>query len=232
MKDGRGEHERFFVSWMQTGRYLGKKHCCGSRPLWYRSGSCFSLLPDPDPAFQFVTDLDPTVWHGSGSLPVPDTASYIRGWIQMVLTPNDLFSWNNKYSKYTIILLQLYTSTTDSLLSFSCTHQLTLCMLAFWSCEGVVFLVLSSSSHFTTYHVFPLPLSGANWRSLSWLWGSGPPFPKMAPLFTGSAHTPLPGSNTLPFQRLNVPKTVLFIHLNLIFFVSRFARTQPEGTLW
>jgi hypothetical protein len=31
---------------------------------------------------------------------VPDTASYIRGWIQMVLAPNDLFSWNNKYSKY------------------------------------------------------------------------------------------------------------------------------------
>ncbi len=31
---------------------------------------------------------------------VPDTASYIRGWIQMVLTPNDLFSWNNKYNKY------------------------------------------------------------------------------------------------------------------------------------
>ncbi len=40
---------------------------------------------------------------------VPDTASYIRGWMQMVLTPNDLFSWNNKYSKYTIILLHLYT---------------------------------------------------------------------------------------------------------------------------
>ncbi len=31
---------------------------------------------------------------------VPDTAPYIRGWIQMVLTPNDLFSWNNKYNKY------------------------------------------------------------------------------------------------------------------------------------
>jgi hypothetical protein len=30
---------------------------------------------------------------------VPDTASYIRGWIQMVLAPNDLFSWNNKYNK-------------------------------------------------------------------------------------------------------------------------------------
>jgi hypothetical protein len=33
-------------------------------------------------------------------VPVPDTASYIRGWIQMVLAPNDLFAWNNKYSKY------------------------------------------------------------------------------------------------------------------------------------
>jgi hypothetical protein len=31
---------------------------------------------------------------------VPDTASYIRGWIQMVLAPNALFSWNNKYNKY------------------------------------------------------------------------------------------------------------------------------------
>ncbi len=38
------------------------------------------------------------------------------------------------------------------------------------------------------------------------------------------------GSGSLPFQRRNVPKTVLFIHLNLIFLVSRSARTQPEGT--
>ncbi len=36
---------------------------------------------------------------------VPDTASYIRGRMQMVLTPNDLFSWNNKYSEYKDILL-------------------------------------------------------------------------------------------------------------------------------
>jgi hypothetical protein len=36
----------------------------------------------------------------------------------MVLTPNDLFSWNNKYSKYTIILSQLYTLVTDSLFIF------------------------------------------------------------------------------------------------------------------
>ncbi len=69
-------------------------------------------------------------------------------------------------------------------------------MLAFWSCEGVVFLVHSSSSHFTVGHVFPLPLSGANWRSLSLLWGSDPPLSKMAPPSTRSAHTPFPGSET------------------------------------
>jgi hypothetical protein len=26
----------------------------------------------------------------------------------MVLTPNDLFSWNNKYSKYTVIFSHIY----------------------------------------------------------------------------------------------------------------------------
>ncbi len=128
---------------------------------------------------------------------VPDTASYIRGWMQMVLTPNDLFSWNNKYSKYTIILSRLYTLVQIHYSSSSCAHQLTLCMLVFWSCEGFVFPVLSSSSHLTIGHVFPLPLSGANWRSLSLLWRSGPPFPKMASPSTGSAHTPFPGSETV-----------------------------------
>jgi hypothetical protein len=129
-------------------------------------------------------------------LSVPDTASYIRGWMQMVLTPNDLFSWNNKYSKYTSYYRD-YIHEYISLSAFQLCTSLTLCMLAFWSCEGVVFLVHSLSSHFTAGHVFPLPLSGANWRSLSLLWGSGPPLPKMATPSTGSAHTPSLGSNTL-----------------------------------
>ncbi len=30
----------------------------------------------------------------------------------------------------------------------------------------------------------------------------------------------------------NVPKTILFIHLNLIFLVSRSTRAQPEGILF
>ncbi len=38
-------------------------------------------------------------------------------------------------------------------------------------------------------------------------------------------------SLSLPFQRGNVTKTVLFIHLKLIFLVSRSTRTQPGGSL-
>jgi hypothetical protein len=49
-------------------------------------------------------------------------------------------------------------------------------------------------------HVFSLPLSGANWRSLSLLRGFGPPPPKMALPFTGSAHTPFPGYKTIVMQ--------------------------------
>ncbi len=52
---------------------------------------------------------------------------------------------------------------------------------------------------FPSYHVFSLPLSGLNWRSLFPPWGSSPPFPKMATPFTGSAHTPLSGSRTISF---------------------------------
>jgi hypothetical protein len=62
---------------------------------------------------------------------------------------------------------------------------------------------------FSSYHVFTLPLSGLNWRSLFLPWGSGPPFPKMAPPFTGSAHTPLLGSKTLTIARTFFQYTVL-----------------------
>jgi hypothetical protein len=107
--------------------------------------------------------------------------------IQMVLAPNDLFSWNNKYNKY-----NNYTFTdTFTCFFLSYARQLTLCMLASRSRAGVVILGLLSSSH-----VFSLPLPGLNWRILFPPWGSGPSFPNMAALFTGSAHTPLQGSGT------------------------------------
>ncbi len=131
------------------------------------------------------------------TLPVPDTASYIRGWMQMVLTPNDLFSWNNKYSEYRLyyyITLQwIHCQLSSS------ARWLTLCMLVSSSREGVVFLVFLPSSHFTEFHVLPPPVSEANWRSLSRPGVSPPPSSSnMASSFTGSAHSPFPGYDTLP----------------------------------
>ncbi len=77
----------------------------------------------------------------------------------MVLTPNDLFSWNNKYSKYMVTLLRIYTLQWVNSPSSSYARQLTLCMLVTLSREGVVFL---SSFHFTKIHVLPSPVSEAN----------------------------------------------------------------------
>ncbi len=39
------------------------------------------------------------------------------------------------------------------------------------------------------------------------------------------------GTGSLPFQRGNVPKTVLFIHLYLIFLVIRSNKTHSKGIL-
>ncbi len=46
-------------------------------------------------------------------------------------------------------------------------------------------------------YVFPPPLSGINWCSLPPPGGPGPPTPKVASLFPGSAHTPSPWFRTL-----------------------------------
>ncbi len=154
---------------------------------------------------------------------VPDTASYIRGWIQMVLAPNDLFSWNNKYNKY--IEYNNTDTFTCSFLAMHTTYSVHAGILKPWrGCLPWPLVVFSS------YHVFTLPLSGLNWRSLFPPWGSGPPFPKMAPPFTGSAHTPLSGYGTIniykrfschvglnwPFERHSA--AVPFFQQNLNFF--------------
>jgi hypothetical protein len=39
----------------------------------------------------------------------------------MVLTPNDLFSWNNKYSKYMVIYYAIYIAMNSLLISQLCT---------------------------------------------------------------------------------------------------------------
>jgi hypothetical protein len=73
-------------------------------------------------------------------------------------------------------------------------------MLASLSHEGVVFLDLLPSSHSVTSSLFPyLGSSDAPCSRL------GDPV-KMAPPFTGSAHTPLPGSGTMMINNTIVTK--------------------------
>ncbi len=126
---------------------------------------------------------------------VPDTASYIKGWIQVVLVPNDLFSWNYKYNKYNEY--NVTDTFTYIFLAMHTTYSVHAGILKPWRGRLPWPLVA-----FSSYHVFSLPLSGFNWRSLLPPWGPGTPFPKMAPPFTGSAHTPLPGSGTVKISSL------------------------------
>jgi hypothetical protein len=133
-----------------------------------------------------------TEYVGSIHCTVPDTASYIRGWMQMVLTPNDLFSWNNKYSKYTIILSHIHTI--QRIHSPSSSHARHL-LCACWHSEVVKgssslssrrllisLWVTSSLSLCPELTDAPCPYYG----------GPVPPFPKWRP------HSQ--GPHTLPFQ--------------------------------
>ncbi len=150
--------------------------------------------------------------------PVPDTASYIRGWMQMVLTPNDLFSWNNKYNEYVLHYYIMMDSLPTFQLCTSIYTQLTLCMLGFLSREGVVFFIFLPSSHFTEIHVLSPPVSEANWRFLFRPGDSPPTLSKMASSYTGSAHPPFPGYDTTP-AKLAGSCLAVFV-LDTVIFVT------------
>ncbi len=146
---------------------------------------------------------------------VPDRASYIRGWIQMVLAPNDLFSWNNKYNKYNEY--SITNTFTCFFLAMHTTYSVHADILKPW--RGRLpwpFAVLSF------YHVLSLPLSGLNWRSLFPPWGSGPPFPKMAP--------PYQGPRTLPYQDPEHIHT--FIYSNIHTYTSASNMTNKSSKSW
>ncbi len=110
---------------------------------------------------------------------------YIRGWMQMVLAPNDLFSWNNNTMKHN-----------------SCNGYVTHCCPMHNDTYSVHDRSLKPwrsrpPCSQTFYYVFSPPLSGLNWCSLSPIGGPGPPTPKVASPLLGSAHTPFPGSRTV-----------------------------------
>ncbi len=111
----------------------------------------------------------------------------------MVLAPNDLFSWDNKYNKYNEY------NVTDTFTCFflSYSRQLILCMLASWSHEGVVFLDLLSSSYSITSSLF-LYL-GSTDAPCSRLGDPFPSSPKWRPHSQGPRTLPYRDPEQLPF---------------------------------
>jgi hypothetical protein len=110
--------------------------------------------------------------------------TYIRGWIQMVLAPNDLFSWNNNTMSY-ILVMDMFHYCCPMHTDTNSVHNRSL--KPWWS-------------HLPYLQSFCCLLSSPVWIQLTLdipLWGPGPPTPKMASPLLGSPHTPFPGSGTL-----------------------------------
>jgi hypothetical protein len=139
----------------------------------------------------------------------------------MVLAPNDLFSWNIRYNKYNEY------SITDTFTCFfpamHTTYSVHAGILKPW--RGRLPWPLAV---FSFCHIFSLPWSGLNWRSLFPPWGSSPRFPKMAPPFTGFAHTPLPGSETLT-AFLKIKVFVLLIDFGTLQKTCLLLNEQSDG---
>ncbi len=108
-----------------------------------------------------------------------------------------------------------------------CMLTLTLCMLAFWNREGVVFFLPSLPSHLTVSHVFPLPMSGANWRSLSLLWGFPLPLPIWRPYPQGPHTLPSQGTRQVRFQEFSQNCAVPWVHLERVREQNRLRTPSP-----
>jgi hypothetical protein len=80
--------------------------------------------------------------------------TYIRGWMQMVLAPNDLFSWNKNTVRHGIFDRGIHY--VHYVTYYTMHATLTLCINISWSCVGAVFLVLG---HLAMYPLLHCPKS-------------------------------------------------------------------------
>ncbi len=137
----------------------------------------------PRSKYTFIRTTSRTWLTRSSTIGVPDTASYIRGWIQMVLAPNDLFSWNNKYNKY-----NNYTFT-DAFTCFSWAMHINF-LCACWHHEAMLGSSSLASCRLLTSSLFPCLVSTD--APCSRLGDPAPPSPVWLP------HSQ--GPRTLPYR--------------------------------
>ncbi len=148
---------------------------------------------------------------------VPDTASYIRGWIQMVLAPNDLFSWNNNYNKYNEY------NVTDTFTCFfqGYAHYL-LC-----ACRHLEAMKGSSSLTSCRLPILSCLSSSLIWAQLTLLVPAleirSPPLQNGNPIHRVHAHSLTGVRNTYRF-----PFVSRFPSLYPSFYPSNYLSTDPE----
>ncbi len=124
--------------------------------------------------------------------------TYIRGWMQVVLAPNDLFSWNKNTVRHGILqweyIMYLHYAT-----YYTMQATLTLCITISWSREGAVFFVLG---HLATASLLPCPESTD--AHCLFLGVRGPLSPKWRPLSQDPPTLPPHGSEQIHRMKLSV----------------------------
>ncbi len=137
--------------------------------------------------------------------------------MQMVLTPNDLFSWNNKYSKYMVILLR-YIHYNGFTAHFPAMHVDLLCACWYsWAVKGsssLSFCRLLISLRFTSRLLPCLKLTDAPYSGP----GTCPPFP----LSKWRLHSQDP--HTLPSQGARQSQQFIF------YFHHRMLKRWKNGS--
>jgi hypothetical protein len=139
--------------------------------------------------------------------------------MQMVIAPNDLFSWNNRYNKYSVINIF-----THFLLSYA--RELTLCMLASWSHEGVVFLDFLPSPRFVTSFLFPC-LDSTD-TPCPRLGDPVPPLPKWRPYSQGPCTLPYRDPEQLISQKKRQYSVFIENHQMRIWKTYLGRKTLPK----
>jgi hypothetical protein len=139
----------------------------------------------------------------------------------MVLTPNDLFSWNNKHSKYTIILSHIYTVIRICSPSPSYAHHL---LCACWHSEAVMGSSSLSSrllliSLWVTSLLFLCPeLTDAPYLYYG---GSVPPFPTWRPHSQGPHTLPFQGTRQCPSSHTTLYTPIHTLHRSHTFHLMK-----------
>ncbi len=137
---------------------------------------------------------------------------YIRGWMQMVIEPNDLFYWNNKYNKYNVT--NIFTHFLLELCTW--THSVHALVLKPWRGRLPWLPAIS-----TFCHVFLFPCLGSTDALCPRLGDPVPPPPRWRPYSQGPRTLPYRDPEQLLNNNSNVISPVQGAQKKLTVFQDK-----------